>query len=83
MSNVQFEEDNFSFKKPPTVAPSTPGFQVQSPNYGHPNVPDNTPKMSRWLMNHGIKSSNAAQIVLIAVVVINIIVTIIMVKFFV
>jgi hypothetical protein len=81
MSDVQFDEDNFSFKKPTNTQTSIGGVQTQ--NYGAPQVPDNTPRMSRWLMNHGVKSSNAAQIVLIVVVIINIIVTIIMVKFFV
>ncbi len=83
-SGVQFEEDSFSFDKPPSASSKATGGFEAPPNlgYGRPQLPSNTPKMAQWLMKHGIKSSRAAQAVLIVVVIINIIITFVVIKFF-
>ncbi|MES2216207.1 MAG: hypothetical protein V4481_02830 [Patescibacteria group bacterium] len=85
-SGVQFEEDSFSFNKPaaPSSAPTTSGGFQAPPNlgYGRPQLPSNTPKMAQWLMRHGIKSPNAAQTILVVVVIVNIIITFVVIKFF-
>jgi hypothetical protein len=79
-SGVEFEEDKFSFNKTTPTA-STPG--VPNMGYGRPQIPSNTPKMAQWLMKHGIKSSHAAQVVLVVIVIINIIISFIVVNMFV
>jgi hypothetical protein len=76
-SGVEFDEDKFSYSKPPVQASAG----MPQMTYGRP-IPDNAPKMAKWLMRHGIKSTASAQTVLVIVVIINIIVTFIVVNVF-
>ena len=80
-SGVEFEEDKFTFGKPAGNTVSAPSG-MPNLGYGRPQLPSNTPKMAQWLMKHGIKSSASAQAILIALVIFNIIVTFVVVKFF-
>ena len=72
MSNgVEFEGDKFSLGN-------------QRPQFNQAGMGANSgePKMVRWLMNKGIvKSANIGQLVLIGVIIFNIIITYIIVKF--
>jgi len=81
MSSVEFDEDKFG--KPPTPPVVSPTYSPNIPNatFGNPGPRPGTPRMAAWLMRKGIRSEHAAQAVLIGVVVFNIIVTIIIIKF--
>jgi hypothetical protein len=83
-SGVEFEEDKFMSGRPSTPSSSAGNSNSHLPNlgYGRPIPPPNTPKMSQWLMKHGIKSEHSAQVILIGIIIFNIVVTFIMVKFF-
>ena len=79
MSNgVEFDSDSGSRYAPRPG--STLGTTVPS-NF---SPTGNEPKMVRWLMKKGIiKSPRAGQAILIAVVIVNIIVTILVINYFV
>jgi hypothetical protein len=77
-SGVEFEEDSFSYKPKPRLSGGPAG---SSP--GVPASVGNEPKMVQWLMRHGIaKSGTSAQVILIIVVIINIIITYVVIKYF-
>lgn len=80
MSNgVEFEEDTFGLKRPNQTASSGGGSSSYSPAN---NTGDGEPAMVRWLMRRGwVKTHAGGQGVLIAIVIINIIVTFIVIKF--
>ena len=86
MSNgVEFEEDQFGYGRKPfnqggQVSQGVPVSNTQFANYGSARA---EPKMTQWLMRHGfVKSPKGAQVILIAVVIINIIITFVVIKFF-
>jgi hypothetical protein len=78
-SGVEFDEDKFSYSKPPTAAAPS---GMSSMKYGTP-VPVGTSKMEAWLMRHGIKSTGGAQAILIAIIILNLVVTFVVINFFV
>jgi hypothetical protein len=79
-TGVEFEEDKLSYGNPsrsrPSGAPTFSGY--------HQTIPaDNEPRMIRWLMKKGIvKSTHMAQGLLVALVIINIIITYVVIKYF-
>ena len=79
MSNgVEFDEDKFSFNKPV----SRPGVQ-QPTNYGGSMSGGSVPPLAQWMISkHIVKSAAAAQGVLIGLVVVNIIITFVVIRFF-
>jgi hypothetical protein len=81
MSNgVQFEEDNFKFSSSQAPKPSS----NISLGYGRPSydVPE-AKGMTGWLVRHGLASGgNTAQVILIGIVVINIIITYVVIRYF-
>jgi len=82
-SGVEFEEDSFSYKKPGQQG--QPSFGRASPGgYGGPGFgAQNEPGMVRFLMRHGLaKSPAVAQGILIGVVIVDLIITYIIVKYF-
>ncbi|MFA6601907.1 MAG: hypothetical protein WCT02_03545 [Candidatus Paceibacterota bacterium] len=87
-SGVEFEEDSFgsTTRRPVAQSPysSPPNFPSQpggSQMYGGGN--QNVPGLAGWLMRHGVaKSSSSAQTILIGIVVANIIITFIVIKYF-
>lgn len=95
MSEVQFEEDQFGIKKPAqsASAPSSPAPNFAGATFsggafvpGAQNVPQfgsSEPKFNQWLIRHGLaKSGKSANTVLVAVIVINMIVTAVLLYFF-
>ena len=80
-SGVEFDEDSFSYSKPNpnNSAPSgyTPTSQMSQ--YSSQN---NVRGMAGWLMRHGLaKSANGAQYILVAVIIVNIIITFMVIAF--
>lgn len=79
-SGVDFEEDSFGKAKPS----ATPSFSG-SPNFVHTSfsAPSSDQSgMAGWLMRHGFANSEkVAQGILISIVVINVIITIVVIKF--
>ena len=79
--SVEFEEDSFSYNKP-TASPGKPtsgGGSTEGTHY-RPAEPSRVPKMSQWMIQHGlIRSETAAQIVLVTIIIITIILTYIVV----
>lgn len=74
-SGVEFDEDNLKFQTRPMTGGGIPGSPA--PSYGGyaPQDQDGS-RMVRWLMAKGIvKSPNVGQAILIAVVIINVIIT--------
>lgn len=80
---VEFEEDSFSYKRPSGTANAgnASGYSMNT-GYGMQN--SQGPKgMVGWLIRHHLaKSEKSAQVVMIGLVVINIIITVIVIKFF-
>jgi hypothetical protein len=75
-TGVQFDEDkfNYSAKPQPNVAPHTGGPQYSAGETGG---------MAGWLMKKGwVKSPQSAQVMLLAIVAVNIIITIFMITYF-
>ena len=82
---VEFDEDKNNFARPATHPPAQPVFSGGGAPVGGPIGVGGgkIPGMSRWLIEHGFAgSSTAAQVILIAVVVINILITFVIVKYF-
>jgi len=80
---VQFEEDNFSYNSSKkSSAPGAPASNI-SVGYGHPQYDANIPRgMAGWLIKNGIsKSPNSAQVILVAFVIFNVIITFIIIKY--
>lgn len=81
-SSVEFDEDSFGSSSRPRVANpvgSVPNYAYQSPV----GMNSNEPKMVRFLMNHGlVKSPESAQKLLIGLAILNFIVTLAVIKFF-
>ena len=79
-SEVQFDEDSFSYGRP------KPGGQFGGSaltQIGQANYGTAEKGMVAWLMRYGIaKSSNFARGILVAVVIVNIVITFIMIKLF-
>ena len=75
MSNgVEFDEDRNNFSPRPVMT---------SGGYVPGNQTSNQPKMVQWLMKKGIvKSPAIGQVILVAIVIINIIITILVVNYF-
>ena len=72
-SGVEFDEDNMGFRRPVPGGGFSMNKGYQSQQTG----------MSGWLMRKGwVKSNSGAQMVLIAVVVVNAVITYIIIKFF-
>lgn len=74
-SGVEFEEDKFSYTP---RKPSPGGFSVSPPitATGTSTINHNDPKMVQWLMKKGFATSpGAAQGILIAVIIINALIT--------
>ncbi|MEK7642068.1 MAG: hypothetical protein AAB365_03730 [Patescibacteria group bacterium] len=80
-SGVEFDEDKLKYTPRPVAGggfqPNQYAFSAQQGGGG------NEPRMVRWLMKKGIvKSPNTAQVVLIGLVVINIIITVVVISYF-
>ena len=82
-SGVEFEGDvnTYVHRAPGASAPQqgVPQF-TSNGRYVPPSAKE--PPMVQWLMRHGIKSPLAAQAVLIGIVVVNIIITYIIIRYF-
>lgn len=77
-SGVEFDEDALKYAPRPNMHTSSGSYSVNQ--YGTPST---EPRMVQWLMKKGIvKSPATAQVVLIALVVVNIVVTFIIIKYF-
>ncbi|MDE1975226.1 MAG: hypothetical protein KGI49_01810 [Patescibacteria group bacterium] len=75
---VEFDEDRASYG-----GLKRPNFAGQAGGYGDSSAGPDGSGMVGWLKRHGLAgSSSAAQGILIAVVIINIIITYIVVKYF-
>ncbi|MBU6231712.1 MAG: hypothetical protein KGI45_03905 [Patescibacteria group bacterium] len=83
-SGVEFDEDNFSYGNRRPAAGS--GFSSPGMYRGQASQPysgSGGSKMAQWLIRHGLaKSANSAQYILVAVIALNIIITFIIIKFF-
>ncbi len=76
MSNVEFEADKIGYSNRQNASSGYGG----SSNTG---TSGNQPKMAKWLISKGIvKSAGAAQGLLIALIVINLIITYIVIDYF-
>ena len=72
VTGVEFDEDKFNFGPRPG-APKAAGASASS-GYGHVVSASRVPAFSQWLIDRGIvKSPGAAQGVLIAIVVVNLV----------
>lgn len=77
-SGVEFDEDQLKYAP---RANTTPGGSFGAP--GQFVTPNNEPRMVQWLMKKGIvKSPTAAQVILIGLVVINLIITFVVINYF-
>jgi hypothetical protein len=75
---IEFDEDKLKYAPRPNAHASLGSYSAGQ--YGVPNT--NEPRMIQWLMKKGIITSPAAgQVVLIAFVIINIIITFVVIKF--
>jgi hypothetical protein len=86
-SGVEFDEDRLSYGvKPRPDAPNAPAGNLSSADaYAASRYANagSQPKMIGWLLRHGLaKSPQTAQIYLIAIVVINVIITYVIIKYF-
>ncbi len=80
-SGVEFDEDTIGRAQRPTVAQQTPSSQG-SAGFGM-SVNPNDPKMIQWLMRRGFaRSPNAAQGILILVIILNVIITYALISYF-
>lgn len=83
-TGVEFEEDSFNIS--PTHAQSSgggPTFQSPSAMYSQGYSGGEERGMAGWLMRHGLaKSPQTAQIIMLGIVVINIIITFVALKYF-
>ena len=83
-SGVEFDEDKFSYSAKPQVPGSIPGAAYGGyniPGYGNQNA--NIHGMAGFLIRHGLaKTYHGAQMVLIGVVIFNVIVTFIVIHYF-
>jgi hypothetical protein len=77
-NGVQFDEDSFSYNRSTT----SPGVnRAPVGNYNQPIPGGSERGMAGWLMRHGIaKSNNLAQGILIAIVIVNVIITYVVIK---
>lgn len=79
-SGVEFDEDKFNYGARPARPGGIPSGGM---GYGRPAPASNVPKMAQWLIKKGIvKSEGAAQGLLLAVVIINIIITFVVIYYF-
>jgi len=75
-SEVQFDEDKFNY----SVKPQPNFAGTKSQQYSSPS---NVRGLSGWLIKKGwVKSESAAQVVLFVVMGVNIVITIVIIKFF-
>jgi hypothetical protein len=80
-TGVEFEEDTFGVKRPNPQATTSSGQYSYAAADNASN--SNESAMIRWLMKKGIVKSHAAgQAILVGILVLNIIVTFIVIKFF-
>ena len=76
-SGVEFEGDNMQYSK----KTGTPGG-AGSGSFGNPGMNGGQPKMVRWLLKKGIvKNPGAAQGILVAVIIMNIIITYLIISY--
>ena len=79
-SGVEFDEDKFSYTPPKGAQPvgASPSFPAGSSGYS------SAPKgMSGWLIAHGLaKSEKSAQVMMVFLVLVNIVITVLVVKYF-
>ncbi len=86
-SGVEFDEDSFNYGRPQQPKPGS--YSSSGSSYGAgpiasglPFSARNEPAMVRWLMKHHIaKTAATAQGILIGLVIVNIIVTFIVIKY--
>ncbi len=82
-SGVEFDEDRINYGAPQSERRNAPSSFAGSPTSGGANSFGRQPKMIQWLMDKGIaKSPNMAQMILIGMVIFNLVVTFIVLKFF-
>jgi hypothetical protein len=80
VTGVEFDEDKFSYA--PTRQNKAPGASGAPDRYNKLQYSSRASGLSGWLISHGwAKSEKAAQGILLAIVVINIIITYIVVKY--
>lgn len=80
-SGVEFDEDKFSYGRPrPTGSmPATGGSAYPQTSYGSG---ERIPGLTGWLVRHHLaKSENSAQYVMVGIIIINIIITFLVIKF--
>lgn len=71
-SGVEFEEDSFARSY------SQPGSNSSSNSYSYGNTSEQSGGMAGWLIRHHIvKSSQGAQLFLVGVIIINIVITVV------
>lgn len=76
-SGVEFDEDKLKYA--PRTASSGRSYAPMN-QYGTPST---DPRMVRWLIRKGIvKSPAAAQVILITLVIINLVITFVVIKYF-
>lgn len=76
-SGVEFDEDKLKYAPRATASG---GVYTPLNQYGTPST---DPRMVRWMIKKGIvKSPAAAQMILITLVIINLIITFIVIKYF-
>ena len=77
MSNIEFDSDVPDVQRSGSSSPR-PGFGGMSQSNGSQKS-----GMAGWLIRHGwVRSENAAQIFLIGIIVVNVVATIILLKYF-
>ena len=82
---IEFDEDKFSYAPPRANVGMNAGMNAapQYSGYGAPQFGAKESWMVRFLIKHGLaKSAKGAQMVQLGIVVVNIIVTVIVVKYF-
>jgi hypothetical protein len=83
-SGVEFDEDNFSYSAKPRVQgiPAGANSYVSVPRSNGGGDTSNIHGIAGFLIRHGIaKSYNSAQVIMIAIVIVNIVVTFIVVHY--
>jgi len=82
---VEFDEDKFGYSGARMPGQNTNPTATREQSYyaQHPGPTGNEPKMVQFLLRHGLaKSPNSAQVILIVIVIVNVIITYVVIKYF-
>ena len=83
VSGVEFDEDKIDYGGPRAIRRPSSTAGGPAPAYNVAQYNARGSGMAGWLVSHGwAKSETAAQIILIVIVLINIVITYVVVKFF-